>query len=421
MTKHHIASALRHKSFFFLWLAEIFSQVAMNMLNFILIIVAYQLTNSNSAVSGIVLAFTIPAVIFGLLAGIYVDRWDKKKVLFATNFFRACLLVVLAIFHENIPILYTLTFAVSTITQFFIPAETPIIPLVVKKELLYSANALFGIALYGAVLIAYGLSGPFLLFFQPITAFLFLAVFFGIAALCIFFVREPRLQALKNTSKKSVSMKREIKETFSHILKTKEVYSSFILLIVIQILILIVSVLGPGYARNILNIQIAEFPLLFVTPAAIGMVLGAVVLTNYFHNYPKYKSARLGLFLSAFAVMLLPYGSRVTARPIVHTINAYLPKILNINILHIMVFLAFLMGIAIALIFVPSNTIIQEKTTDELRGKIYGTLNAVVSLCSILPVVLVGSFADVFGVGAVLTSVGIAIACIGVVHIFVHL
>src|SRR5579859_3958217 len=205
MNTHHIASALRSRSFFFLWLAEIFSQIAMNMLNFILIIVAYQLTNSNSAVSGIVLAFTIPAVIFGLLAGVYVDRWDKKKVLFATNFFRACLLIILAIFHKNIPLLYLLTFAVSTITQFFIPAETPIIPLVVKKELLYSANALFGIALYGAILIAYGLSGPFLLLFKPNIAFFALALIFLLATACIFFVKEPRLHAIKSSSKKNIS------------------------------------------------------------------------------------------------------------------------------------------------------------------------------------------------------------------------
>jgi MFS family permease len=98
----------------------------------------------------------------------------------------------------------------------------------------------------------------------------------------------------------------------------------------------------------------------------------------------------------------------------------YLPKILNITILHIMVVLAFILGIAIALIFVPSNTLIQEKTSDDLRGKIYGTLNSVVSLCSILPVVVVGSLADIFGVGIVLTSVGLSIAGIALIHMFVH-
>lgn len=419
MKNHHIASALGNKSFLFLWFAELFSQIAMNMLNFILILVAYQLTNSNSAVSGIVLAFTIPAVIFGLLAGVYVDRWDKKNVLFATNFFRACLLGILAVFHNNVPILYLLTFAVSTVTQFFIPAETPIIPVIVKKELLYSANALFGIALYGAILIAYGLSGPFLLIFKSTTSFLLLAGIFLLAAICIFFIKEPKLKAIRSIQKNS-SLRKELKETFSLILKTKELSSSFILLILIQILVLIVSVLGPGYARDILGIKIAEFPMLFVMPAAIGMVFGAVLLTQYFHRYPKEKSARLGLFISAISVFLLPYGSKVASKAFVHTINMYLPSLLSITIIHIMIVLAFILGVAISLIFVPSNTLIQEKTSDNLRGKIYGTLNSVVSLCSILPVIVVGSLADVFGVGIVLSFVGVSIAAIGILHMLVH-
>lgn len=419
MNSHHLTSALRNKSFFFLWLAEIFSQIGMNMLNFILILVAFQLTNSNSAVSGIVLAFTVPAVVFGLLAGVYVDRWDKKYVLFATNFFRACLLFVLAIFHKDIPLLYLLTFAVSTITQFFIPAETPIIPVVVERSQLYSANALFGIALYGAILIAYGLSGPFLLFFKPAGSFVFLGFIFLVASIFVAMIKEPKLKAIKSM-KKNASLVLELRETFSLILKTKELLSSFLLLIVIQILVLIVAVLGPGYAKHILNIDIEEFPLMFVLPAAVGMVLGAVLLTNYFQNYPKQKSARIGLFISAVSVFLLPYGSKVVSRPLVSAINEYLPKLFTINILHIMVVLAFVMGLAISLIFVPSNTLIQEKTSDDLRGKIYGTLNSVVSLCSILPVIVVGSLADYFGVGIVLSVVGVSIAIIGIIHMAVH-
>src|SRR5258708_2529297 len=233
MSTHHIASALRNRSFFFLWLAEIFSQISMNMLNFILILVAFQLTNSNSAVSGIVLAFTIPAVIFGLLARVYVDRWDKKNVLFITNFLRACLLIVLAFFHKNVPLLYVLTFSVSIVTQFFIPAETPIIPVIVPKEMLYSANALFGIALYGAILIAYGLSGPFLLIFKPTTSFIALGIIFLLSAVCISSIKEPKLKAIKSINKNK-SLTHKLKETFSLILKTKELSSSFLLLIVIQ-------------------------------------------------------------------------------------------------------------------------------------------------------------------------------------------
>src|SRR5438270_7872687 len=113
------------KPFFFLWLAELFSQIAANMLNFILIIAVFKLTNSNTAVSGIVLSFTIPAILFGVFAGAAVDRMSKKKVLLLTNVVRAALLVILSFFDTNLFIIYAVSFFVTTSTQFFIPAETP--------------------------------------------------------------------------------------------------------------------------------------------------------------------------------------------------------------------------------------------------------------------------------------------------------
>jgi hypothetical protein len=59
-----------------------------------------------------------------------------------------------------------MTFGVSLVTQFFIPAETPIIPLLVRKELLLSANALFGMGIYASIFLAYALSGPLLFIFE---------------------------------------------------------------------------------------------------------------------------------------------------------------------------------------------------------------------------------------------------------------
>lgn len=419
MNTHSITRALQERSFLFLWLAELFSQIAFNMMNFILILVAFSLTNSSTAVSGVVLAFTVPAIIFGLLAGVFVDHWDKKKVLFATNLIRAVFLIILAIAHTNLMLLYFITFAISIATQFFIPAETPIIPIIVSKELLFSANALFGIALYGSILIAYALSGSFLILFGKTYAFLLLAFFFFLASFFVHLIHESKVSVAQSIAKyKKISIVDEIKEALSVIVKTKDVYNSFILLILTQMLILIISVLGPGYARQVLNIRINEFPLLFVTPAAIGMALGAILLTTYFHQHSKQKSATLGLFISAASVLLLPYGSKVASRSFVHVINEYLPRFLKINILHIMVVLAFVMGFALALVFVPSNTIIQENTTDEIRGKVYGALNAMAGLFSLIPVIVAGSLADIFGVSGVLTGVGIGIAGIGVYRVF---
>src|SRR3989344_6294006 len=119
--------ALTHKPFLFLFLAEIFSQIAMNMVNFVLIIVVFNLTNSSTAVSGVVLSYTLPAVFLGLLAGAIVDRWDKKKILIITNILRAFLLLDLAFFHSHLLPIYAFSLGVFIVTQFFIPAETPMI------------------------------------------------------------------------------------------------------------------------------------------------------------------------------------------------------------------------------------------------------------------------------------------------------
>lgn len=416
---NRLLSTLQNRSFFFLWLAEVFSQVAMNMMNFILILVAFSLTKSNTAVSGIVLAFTIPAIVFGILAGVFVDRWNKKYVLFWTNAIRVVLLVLLAFVHTNLFGLYALTFIISIVTQFFIPAETPMIPLLVKKEHWLSANALFSVALYGSVMVAYALSGPSLIFFGAHVAFLLLAGFFLLAVLSVVFIRVPR-QEKPQESRNKITFKQELHQTILLIAKVKNLYHAFSLLAISQILILIIAVVGPGFAEQILKIPIDAFPLIFVTPAVIGMGVGTFILTNYFHHISKHKSATVGLFISAVAVFLLPYGSQVTSKSLVHIFNFYLPSLIQLTILHFMVVIAFILGFANALIVVPSNTIIQEETSDEMRGKIYGALNTVVSLLSLLPVVIVGSLADIFGVAAVLTVVAIAIACIGVLRIFLQ-
>src|SRR5687768_8469121 len=127
-----ILRAFKVRSFLMLWLGEIFTQVSVNLLNFLLIFLVFSLTKSNTAVAWLVISFTLPAIFFGWIAGVYVDRWDKKKVLFATNIIRAVLLVILAFFDTNLLLIYAVSFLVALVTQFFIPAESPMIPQVVE-------------------------------------------------------------------------------------------------------------------------------------------------------------------------------------------------------------------------------------------------------------------------------------------------
>lgn len=413
---NRILRTLAIRPFLFLILAEIFSQFGINMLNFILIIVAFTITNSSTAVSGVILSFTIPSLLFGLLAGVYVDRWNKKKVLYASNFMRAALVFLLVFSQSNLLVIYVLTFAISFISQFFIPAETPMIPIVVKKELLLSANAIFGVIIYASIFLAYAMSGPLLLFFGRTTIFVVLSLSFLMAALFASLIKvetksEP---ASLNFGRLKINFIDEIKSAFSFLKKARVIYNALFLLSIAQILVMVLAVIGPGYAEQVLKIKVEQFPIFFVTPAVIGTAIGAIIIGSFFHNHPKHNITRVGLLLMGLATLGLPYGSKVESRAIVQAINTYLPHIFTINILHIMVFLAFVMGVANSLIYVPSNTILQEETSPQSRGKVYGALNTMVGLMSLLPIILVGGLADLVGVKAVVTGIGMFIIFIGI-------
>jgi MFS family permease len=415
--KNRLFQAFSERSFSFLWLSEIFTILAFNLFNFLLLLHVYSLTRSNTAVALVVVSFTLPAILFGILAGVYVDRWSKKRVLFISNIVRGVLLIVLAIFHQSLIAVYVISFLVALVTQFFIPAETPIIPLIVRKDLLYSANALFGLGLYGGAFFAYLLSGPLILLFGEVNTLIFLAFMFFISSI---FISGIHITSKSEQNKKGIlsasksALLDEIKTAINVMRNSREIYNSIFLLAVSQTLLLVLAAIAPGYASQILNISIQEFPLFFIVPAALGVLVGATILVTWLHESSKEKLTTVGLFLSGAAMLLLPYGSRITAREIVHEFNALVPHFLDLTTIHFVIVIAFILGLANAFVFVPSNTILQEKTKDEFRGKIYGVLNALVGIFSLIPILAAGGFSDFFGVGKVIVAIGVSLFFIGI-------
>ena len=117
--------------------------------------------------------------------------------------------------------------------------------------------------------------------------------------------------------------------------------------------------------------------------------------------------------------MLMPFGFKVASRDFVVTLNTFLPTFLDISILQIMIILAFILGVANSFVFVPANTILQEKTSPEFRGKIYGFLNTLVGGLSLLPIILVGGLSDLIGVSVVLVGIGVCLLILGVTRSFI--
>ena len=140
------AAVLRNRPFLLLWLAQLSTQVGGNMVMLgLLVIITSSYSGSKIAISVLLLCFLAPAIVFSAIAGVFVDRMDKRLVLVATNVLRGVAFVAVFFVASNLLLLYLLMVVVSTLTTFFGPAEASMIPFLVPKSQLLAANGLFAL------------------------------------------------------------------------------------------------------------------------------------------------------------------------------------------------------------------------------------------------------------------------------------
>ena len=153
---------LGKRDFSRIWTAQVLSQLVSNMLTFALILHIYDLTGSLTTISLVMIATTIPSVIFGPFSGVLTDRVRYKKVLIYTSILRFLVALLLIPAANNTLAILEIIFLMATITQFFAPAEMSSIPLIVDRDEIIAANSVYITTLYGALIIGYGIAGPLL-------------------------------------------------------------------------------------------------------------------------------------------------------------------------------------------------------------------------------------------------------------------
>lgn len=135
---------LRQRNFALLWWAGLISIIGDWMLLAALPVHVYAVTGSALATSLILITATVPAIVFGSLAGVYVDRWNRRRIMVVVNLLRGPLLLVLLLPASAgwLWVMYVVLLLESTAGQFFGPAENALLPRLVDEEQLVTANAL---------------------------------------------------------------------------------------------------------------------------------------------------------------------------------------------------------------------------------------------------------------------------------------
>ncbi len=410
-----IREVLKVGDFRRLWLGQMFSQLAINMMLFVLALRVYQATSSNTAVSFLFLCFGLPAVVFAMLAGVVVDHLDKRVVLIVCNITRAILVGGLLIFPDHLVMMYVLAFFNSIVTQFYVPAEAPMIPRLVPSKLLVSANSLFTFTYYSSMACGFILAGPLLRFAGPFLSFIIICSLFGVAA---FNVARVKLTDTVTVDLKKLShynvlylvsrIMRDLSEALRAVSKSRSLTDSLLLLSGTQVVLSILGILGPGFADRVLEIDVRDVSVIILGPAVAGIVLGALWVGTYGVRYKSrvlVNTGILGAGFMLFLISLLVRLERTGSMSWVFNQSVVIPLAL---------LFFFLLGISNSLVDVPANSTLQKEAEGDMRGRVYGILTAAVGGIGVLPVVAGGILADVVGVGKVILILSIVIFSYGI-------
>jgi len=406
---------IRNRNFRLLWWAQITSQIAINMLSFVLAIMVYQQTRSNLAVSLMLLSFAVPSVILGVAAGGIVDFYDKRIILIICNLLRVFTLFAFFLLADNILALFLLTIITSIITQFFIPAEAPSIPSLVPEEELLTANSLFTISFYLSTVLGFILAGPMVKLLGERNVYLFMLALLSLATIFVYFL--PPIVAKKREKKEFNArfFTNIIEDGLRFINENVRIKQSLILLTFSQALITTLAVLAPGFSDSILGIDLKDASYLIMGPAAIGLVGGAFWVGAAGSRFLKGTIILWGIVSVAIILMLLSFITKAAHPSFAIYIFSSHSRIV-VNNLIIAMILLFLLGVSNSFISVPANAILQGDSSSQMRGRVYGVLTSLTGGVSLVPVVFSGMLADIAGVEKALSILGVAVLTAGIYH-----
>ncbi len=416
-------AVFRNGAFLRLWLSQAATQIGGNMVLFGLTVIVVESTGSNTAVSLMILSFLVPAVLFSAVAGVYVDRIDRRTILVATNILRGLAYIALYLIGTNIALILLLNVFVSTVTVFFAPAEAAMIPEVVERRQLLAANGIFTLTLNGAFAIGFALLGPLVVnLASPGAVILVVAFLYLLAAVFCFTLPKspPNADAhglgVADAEQAMGSTLGQLREGLAFIRSNRSIGWSILYLGITASLVGVLGVLGPDLARETLGLGAKDFAVV-VLPLGFGIVLGILLLNAYGRYLPRRRVIEGGLIALGLLLALLSVAGSISK--LLQRADA--PGGLDLSgvtsLLSVVVLIALLAGIAYAAVAIPSQTQLSEDLPEDVRGRVFGVLGMLVSVSSFVPIIVVGTISDAVGTTAVLVAVAVAIFVAGLASV----
>ncbi|OGM05523.1 hypothetical protein A2125_00790 [Candidatus Woesebacteria bacterium GWB1_43_5] len=397
---------LKNRKFLYLWSSQVFSQLTINIMNFLVLVHIYERTNSTIAAAFIWVAYGIPAIIVGPVAAAAVDMYDRRKILFISNLTQSVVVLAYAFLYQQFTYLsYGVVLAYSVMDQFYVPAESATLPSVVREEQLPRANGLFFISQQSAAILGFAFAG---LISEAVGYGS--AVFTGSILLFLAFVattKLPRQKVLKlggrGVEAKVWRFFERIREGYRFIRHRKTVLYPFLFLMWLQVSLAIMVVNMPAIGDQIIKTKPSLSGVLIVFPGGLGALIGTFIVSRLITKMRKKKiieTALIGISTS-FALISI----------IVPSLPFWPGRFLLIASF-------VLVGISYVSALIPALTFMQIQTPKELMGRLFGNFWFLTTIATLLPILFAATVTELLGVTLLLVILG---AISGSIYVFSRL
>jgi MFS family permease len=381
---------LRNRRFLALWLAQLVSNFGDWLALLALFsLVTYGYRGTPYQVAGVLISFIIPAAMLGPVAGVFVDRWNLKRTMIASDLLRAVIAAALA-FPSQLYQLYPLIFALSAVSCFFMPAQMSTLPLIVGKEELLLANSINTQSIQFNRIIAPAVAGLLvewagekLCFFIDSFSFLFSAAMIFLIA----FGREP-VQSEKGVS----AIRKEFVEGVKFIISHRALLFVIVSMTAAILALGAFDALIAVYVRDVLSSGRQVFGAILSLVGA-GTIIGSLIIGRFNQQHPKVYLVVMGIFLLGAGVLVLSLFGKVW-----------------VTLASTSIF-----GLGVAYVLVPAQTLMQEGTPQNLLGRVSGAWMSMMTLAQLTSFLAAGVIADQIGIRNLYISVAMMLMMIAVI------
>jgi MFS family permease len=401
---------LRNSRFRRVLQARLAGQTAQNALSYALLILLVKESGSSIHSTLLVVAFTIPSIIFGIPGGTLADILPRRFSLTVGYLLRAITAAAFFYYSDSLGYIYAIVLIHSTIGQVAGPAEAATVPAVVRGDQLPSANSLMVLATIFAQIVGLVVLAPLLIkLVGPTSVFVVCAVLFILAGYIIGWLANG-LTAPQAERSPSMGFIAATREGMRILRSNRYAFLSMVYLVTATALSRVLIILLPRYTRDVLQIA-PEDTVFIAAPAAIGAGVGLVAMPVLARLFGAWRVVAFGFVL--LLVGLMGLGLIVVVRDfVIDNIDlgiGFVERQVGVSsVITMAMILAIPLGFAFTLVTVASRVVMNEYAPQEAQGRVFAVAQALGDTASLVPLLLVGVVGELVGVRATLLASAVA-------------